>query len=237
MQSGRLGFCALVVLVATGCFGSSTDENAAGSDAGRGSDDSASMEAGSSGSDASAGTAAPESGAVSADSGDVAGMGLILSRLPAGAFSYTQGSYIESFRFSARSAVVVTQLGYYDASLTGTTQTFGPTPVGLYDMTTNTLLGSVTVQATDPVTGIFRFAALTMPLSLNTTDTYAVVAVTGSNHYAAGFDYSAEINSSLTWIGFAGDGANNLTQTSTLVEPNYFWTTTGDIGPNFLMGQ
>jgi hypothetical protein len=235
MRSRGLGFSALVLFVLTGCFGSSTPESNAHAE----SEDSGSPDAGSSsvseaGSDAAA---PPDSGAASVEGGDVASMGLNLSSLPGGAFSYTQGSYIESFRFTARSAVVVTQLGYYDSNLTGTTQTFGATPVGLYDMTTSTQLGSVTVQPTDPPTGIFRFAALTTPISLNTTDTYAVVAVTGSNHYAAGFDYAGEINPSLTWVSFAGDGSNNLTETSTLVEPNFFWTTTGDIGPNFLIGQ
>ena len=219
------------------CFGSQNT----GSEAGNESHDAAADASGSEGDaspDAGSGSSTtPESGSTSGEGGVASGMALNLTSLPSGAFNYTQGTYIESFRFTANSAVVVTQLGYYDASLAGATQTFAATPVGLYDMTTNALLGSVTVQPSDPVTGIFRFATLATPITLDTTDTYAVVGVTGTNDYAAGFTYGDQINPSLTWVGFGGDGSNNLTQTSALVEPNFFWSTgAGDIGPNLLIG-
>jgi hypothetical protein len=133
--------------------------------------------------------------------------------------------------------VRVTQLGYYDASLTGTTQTFAPAPVGLYDITTSTLLGSVTVQAGDPAVGIFRFHTLATPIPLGANDTYAVVAVTGSDDYVSGFDYGGQLGPGLSWVGFAGYGNNNLTQTTTLVQPDYFWTSTGNLGADLLYEQ
>ena len=154
--------------------------------------------------------------------------------LPGVASPYWQGTYLIGFEFRANSTISITQLGYYDSNLTGTPETFEPTAVGVYDMSTHTLLGSVTVKASDHATTIFRYAPLANPITLNTTDTYAVVAVTGTNYYVAYFDYGGQVNSMLTWVGFADLGTNGLTQTSVLVEPDTFWTATGDIGPNFM---
>ena len=162
---------------------------------------------------------------------------LNFTALPQGAFSYSQGSYIESFEFRANAALTITQLGYYDSNLAGTGETFNATPVGVYDMTTGVLLGSATVQASDPATTIFRYATLATPIPLNTTDTYAAVAVTGSNYYVSGFNYDGQVNPALTWVGFAGYGGDNLTQTSVLVLPDFFWTGTGNIGANFMFEQ
>jgi hypothetical protein len=168
------------------------------------------------------------------DSGTGGTVAMSFGALPSGAFAYTQGSYIEGFQFKAAVSLRVTQLGYYDSNLTGTAQSFTALEVGLYDMTTSTLLGSTTVQPGDPAMGIFRFHPLATVIPLNTTDTYACVAVTGSNHYVSGYNYAAgQIDSSLTWVGFAGYGNNNLTMTTTLVQPNFFWTTTGNLGANF----
>jgi hypothetical protein len=171
-----------------------------------------------------------DGGAADVDPGTAA---FDLTALPSGAFTYSQGSYLEGFEFKAPSPVHVTQLGYFDASLAGATQTFAPSDVGIYDVTTHTLLGAGSVQASDNAIGIYRFHALAMPIALGTSDTYAVVAVTGTDDYASGFDYGGQLDPDLTWVGFAGYGANNLTQTTTLVEPNYFWTSTGNLGANF----
>jgi hypothetical protein len=160
-----------------------------------------------------------------------------LTALPSGAFAFTQGSYIEAFEFRPLIRIRVTQLGYYDSNLTGTTETFAPVDVGLYDMTTKSLLGTVTVQASDPATGIFRFHALSTPIALGTSDNYAVAAVTGTDHYVSGFVFDGQLALPLGWVGFAGYGANNLTQTTTLVQPNFFWTTTGNLGPDFLFDE
>jgi hypothetical protein len=157
--------------------------------------------------------------------------------LPSGAFADTQGSYIEAFVFRPLIGIRVTQLGYYDSNLTGTTETFAPVDVGLYDMTTKSLLGTVTVQAGDPATGIFRFHALSGPIALGTSDDYAVAAVTGTDRYVSGFAFDGQLALPLGWVGFAGYGNNNLTQTTTLVQPNFFWTTAGNLGPDFLFDE
>jgi hypothetical protein len=160
-----------------------------------------------------------------------------LAALPTNAFAYTQGTYIEGFEFTTPNKLRITQLGYFDSNLAGTAQTFTATDVGIYDMTTNALLGSATVEPGDAATGIYRFHALATPIELDTTDTYAAVAVTGSDYYVSGFNYGGQLSSPLTWVGFAGLGNNNLTETSTLVEPNFFWNTTGNLGADFIFEQ
>jgi hypothetical protein len=171
-----------------------------------------------------------------------------VSRLGAKGFNCTQGSYITGFVFRANTAISVTQFGYYDSNLTGGAETFQPHVVGLYDLSTHTLLGSATVQPSDPVTGLFHYASLTSPIAINTADTYAIVGVTGTNNYTVGITTSeAPVNAAITYLSGAGYGPsnNNATMTSTLVEPNAFDagnifgqpTPTGtlcDFGPNFM---
>ena len=81
-----------------------------------------------------------------------------------GGSNYTQGSYLQGFAFTANSAITVTKLGAFDSNyniIGGVgAETFESTPVGLYDITTGTLLGQVTVTVSDPVTGFFHYHAL-----------------------------------------------------------------------------
>lgn len=164
---------------------------------------------------------------------------LIFSELPAETFNYTQGTYLLGFEFKATSAISITKLGYYDSTLLGTQEpggSFSPTDVGLYNMSTHTLIGSVTVTASDPSATIFRYATLAKPVTLNTTDTYAVVAVTGTDYYVSNYIYESQANAALTWVGFAYHGVDGLTQTSVLLEPDWFPKagSGGNIGPNFI---
>jgi len=74
------------------------------------------------------------------------------------------------------------------------------------------------------VTGLFHYVSLTNPIR-HTTDTYAIVGVTGTNKYTVGITASeAPVNAALTYVSGAGYGPsnNNATMTSTLVEPNAF---------------
>jgi len=113
----------------------------------------------------------------------------------------------------------------------------------LYDLTTHTQLGSVTVKASDPLTGVFHYASLVNPIVLNMKDNYAVVWVSGTNHYIAGPTLTqTDVNSAITYVGFVGYGPGGLTQTSKMVEPDWFFSELNngisalnyDIGPNFL---
>lgn len=216
--------------------GSSTPAGTGGIAGGNGLDGGAPSGLG--GSTATGGTSGGDAAPVSTGGG----VALTIGAPYADAFNYTQGSYLQGFEFTANSPISVTDLGAYDsnyASLANGTQTFAPVPVGLYDITTHTLLGSVTVKASDPVTGVFHYASLATPIALNTTDTYAIVWVSGTNHYISGgasntFLSLGDVNPAITYVAFAGGS-------STLVEPNFFYSlaTNGiralnyDIGPNF----
>jgi hypothetical protein len=163
-----------------------------------------------------------------------------------GGFNYTQGSYLEGFEFTTKSAISITQLGAYDSNysdLTNGAETFSPVEVAIYDLTTNTQLGSATVKASDPVTGVFRYASLVTPILLNMKDNYAVVWASGTNYYLAAPTLTqADVNSAITYVGFAGYGPGGLTQTREMVEPDWFFTELNngisalnyDIGPNFM---
>lgn len=161
---------------------------------------------------------------------------------PGGAepFNYTQGSYLTGFVFRANSAINITQLGNYDSNLTGVPETFVSSPVGIYDMTTNKLLTSAMVLPSSPATGLFRYVSIS-PLTLNTSDTYAIVGVTETNYYTVGVQASAApANAAITYVSTA----YYTTGTTTLVEPNDFSQgnifgnapppdTLNDFGPNF----
>ena len=163
-----------------------------------------------------------------------------------GGFNYTQGSYLEGFYFKANSRMSIISLGAYDSNLSQLprgAQNFGPTEVAVYNLTTHAKLGSVTVQASDLAAGVFRYASLTTPVDLNTTDTYAVVWVSNRNYYIANPTLTGQdINSAIGFLGSVGNGPGGLTQTNTMVEPNWFYSSQQygmsalnyDIGPNFM---
>lgn len=163
-----------------------------------------------------------------------------------GGFNYTQGSYLKGFEFTANKPISITELGAYDSNLSqlpNGTETFVTVPVTLYDMTTNTLLGSVNVSASDPPTGVYRYAALSSPITLNMTDTYSVAWVSQSDYYIASPTLVAsDVNPGIAYVAMDGNGPGGLTTTNTMVEPNWFYTESAnglhalnyDLGPNFI---
>ena len=163
-----------------------------------------------------------------------------------GGFNYTQGSYLEGFEFTANSAISITALGAYDSNLstvaTGS-ENFATVPVALYDLTTHSQLGTVNVSAADPATGVYRYHALSSPITLNTTDNYAVAWVSLSNYYLASPTLVAsDVSSSINYLAMVGNGGGGLTTTNTMVEPNWFYSLSAnglgalnyDLGPNFM---
>lgn len=156
-------------------------------------------------------------------------------------FNYSQGTYLLGFEFQAKSAIAITQLGFYDSNANGAAETFEDSPVGLYDITTNTLLASATVTASDPLTGFFRYAALSNPIALNTTDTYAIVGISGDNYYTADVPLSAttvQVNAAIDYVNpaYCSCNTSGFGESSALVEPGYFPAGSGlygDFGPNF----
>jgi hypothetical protein len=177
------------------------------------------------------------------------GAGTVALTVPvsgSGGFNYTQGSYLEGFEFIATSPISITKLGAYDSNLSSLvhgSERFATVPVALYDVTTHALLGSVNVSAADPPTGVYRYAALASPITLNTSDSYAVVWVSLSNYYVASPTLVAsDVNSAINYVAMVGHGGGGLTMTSTMVEPDWFYTVSAnglhainyDLGPNFM---
>jgi len=162
-----------------------------------------------------------------------------------GGFNYTQGTYLEGFEFTVNRAISITQLVAYDSNysrLTNGAETFSPVEVVVYNFSTHTQLGSVMVKASDSLTGVFHYASLVAPISLNMKDHYAVVWVSGTNYYIASPTLTQmDVNSAITYVGFVGYGSGGLTQTSKMVEPDWFFSVLNygisalnyDIGPNF----
>jgi hypothetical protein len=162
-----------------------------------------------------------------------------------GGFNYTQGTYLEGFEFTAKAPISITKLGAYDSNLSrlpNGSERFATVPVSLYDMTSNKLLGTVYVSASDPATGVYRYAALSTPITLNTTHTYSVAWVSLSNYYVASPTLVAsDVNPVINYVAMDGNGPGGLTTTNTMVEPNWFYTLSAnglhainyDLGPNF----
>lgn len=166
-----------------------------------------------------------------------------------GGFNYTQGSYLEGFEFKAKKPITITKLGAYDSNLSklpNGTERFSAVPVAVYDMSSNTLLGRVTVTASDPPTGVFRYGTLKNPIRLNKKDTYSVAWVSLSNYYICCPTLRASaVNPAISYVAMDGNGTGGLTQTRTMVEPNWFYTYADhglkalnyDIGPNFMFSS
>ncbi len=174
---------------------------------------------------------------------------LVVPAKGSGGFNYTQGSYLEGFEFTAKSPITITKLGAYDSNLSSLpsgSETFASVPVAVYDMTTHRLLGSVLVSASDPPTGVFRYATLSSPITLNTTDTFSIAWVSLSDYYICCPSLVAsDVNPAITYVAMDGNGAGGLTQTSVMVEPNWFYpmrqyglkALNYDIGPNFMFSS
>ncbi len=109
-------------------------------------------------------------------------------------FNYYQGpgNYTFTFDFTLNSSIQVTQLGYYNADLTGGTNPngFGTHVVSLFDQTTDTTIATTRVTANSPVTGDFNYASIS-PVQLNTTDTYEVSGTTADQLYLVDLNQSA----------------------------------------------
>jgi len=163
-----------------------------------------------------------------------------------GGFNYTQGSYLEGFEFALKRAIVVTSLGAYDSNLSklpNGSENFASVPVALYDLTTHRLLASVTVGATSRAVGVYRYVTLAHSVVLRGSDRYTVAWVSLSDHYVASPKLRASaVNPAIRYLAMDGNGPGGLSQVTTMVEPNWFYTFAAhglaalnyDLGPNFL---
>ena len=115
-------------------------------------------------------------------------------------FNYTQGSYLMGFVFRANSAISTTQLGFYDSNLTGVAETFVSSRGGSLRHEHEPPSGFGHCAAFHPATGLFRYVSI-VPLPLNTSDTYAIVGVSGTNYYTVGVQASgAPVNAAIAYV-------------------------------------
>lgn len=142
-------------------------------------------------------------------------------------FDYTQGSYSLGWRFRAQHDIIVTDLGFYDDSQNGLTQSH---PVGIFDAETKQLVVSTTVTPADPLTGSFRYHAIT-PVTLTGGRDYYAMAVTGTELYAVGVT-DVMLNRAITYVAGVVDYS---TSAATQLSPPTDETRNfhGDYGPSF----
>ena len=147
---------------------------------------------------------------------------------------YTQGSYSLGWRFTAKTDLNVTSLGFYDDKKNGIT---GIHPVGIYDATSKQLLVSTSVSTADPLTGYFRYHALAKPFTLKGGADYVLQAVTLTDPYFYNLDLKTPdvvINPNITFVGaaiyYANSSATDLHYPDT-IDP----TALADFGPNMLI--
>ncbi len=143
-------------------------------------------------------------------------------------FNYFQapGNYTFIWDFTAKSAIDVTQLGYYNSALAGTPEPngFGSHFLTLTDLTTDATLASATVTARNTANGFFNYAPIDA-MRLNTTDTYEVSGTMTSQYYLVGLNQSTAPTASAINYLF-GTGLNIFGGPA---PPGTYY----DFGPNF----
>ncbi|MGD0219690.1 MAG: hypothetical protein ABSC73_04405 [Acidimicrobiales bacterium] len=163
-----------------------------------------------------------------------------------GGFNLTKGSYLEGFEFTATRPISISKLGAYDSNLSklrNGSEKFATVQVAVFDLTAKRRLCEASVGHAEPALGVFRYATLSRPVTLNTTHRFAVVWVSLSNHYLANPELAfSDVNPAIHYLATAGLGAGGRRMTRTLVEPNWFFTVrvhglaaiNHDVGPNFI---
>jgi hypothetical protein len=139
----------------------------------------------------------------------------------------SNGSWVFGIDFTVGSSdLLVTSLGYFDDFGDGF---LSDHEVGIYD-TSGTLLASTDVTNSDPLTGHFRFDAIT-PVTLQAGNSYVVVGVNGSDHYTY-VDPGFVTDPDVTYHG--AEYANGTTLFDPSASHNNF--NDGFWGPNFQIG-
>lgn len=193
---------------------------------------------------AACGGSTPSTATGSAQTGVAGQVALSVPVAGSGGFNYTQGSYLEGFEFTVAKSISVTALGAYDSNLRNpSSESFMTVPVALYDLTSHTRLGEVSVSAGDAVVGIYRYAPLSSPIALQPGHDYTVAWVSLADYYIASPTLKpSAVNPAITYVAMDGNGPGGLTTTSIMLEPNWFYTESAnglsalnyDLGPNFM---
>lgn len=140
---------------------------------------------------------------------------------------YYQGAYCLGWRFTAKTNCLVTELGFYDAQKDGVASSH---LVGIFDVASRELVASGAVSPGDPLTGFFRYHAIT-PVQLTAGRDYYAVADVGSEKYAIEVP-DLIIDPAIAFVGFACN--YQTVPSSTLDYPtSESRGAHGDFGPSF----
>ncbi len=163
-----------------------------------------------------------------------------------GGSNYTKGSHLQGFEFKVKVPISIIKLGAYDSNLSklgNGSEKFVTVQVAVFDLTAKRRLCEASVGQDEPVVGVYRYATLSRPVTLNTTHRYAVVWVSLSNYYLQKPKLTlSDVNPAIHYLAMAGFGPKGLTVSRTLIEPNWFFTVRAhgmaainyDLGPNFI---
>lgn len=111
--------------------------------------------------------------------------------------NFTNGSWSLGFQFTTKNTVNVTELGFYDDSRNGLTQTHN---VGIFDNTGN-LLVQGTVKPGDALDGFFRYTSV-QSTQLQAGSMFFIAAVTGSENYTFN-PPGLSVNPNITFVSSA----------------------------------
>jgi hypothetical protein len=125
------------------------------------------------------------------------------------AWEYTQSSYVIGWYFQPTAPISVSALGWYN-DRNGLSSDH---PVGIYDIQSGQYVATTVVRTTDPLTGVFRYRDLAVPVTLTSGRQYAIVGVSYRDHYLSFAQiHNLVLASSILYLGGAIDYAGNATQ-------------------------
>ena len=136
---------------------------------------------------------------------------------------YQNGSWAfgERFTVSAGQDLTVNALGVLDVGQNGFVTTTG-LPVGIYHEASGTLLTSTFVTSGDPLSGNYRFHAIT-PITLLAGESYRVVGVNLNDLYNVAFNPNMVVDPRITWNGYAYGNSTTLQMLSTFTGSEISW--------------
>jgi hypothetical protein len=119
------------------------------------------------------------------------------------------------------SSISVTAIGAFDANLDGFVTQSG-IPVGIFRESDGALLASTTVLSSDPLTGHYRYDAIS-PLTLLANTDYRVVAVNEGDLYNINSPTPNSVDPLITWDGYGYCNTTALTSCDTFTGNNIAW--------------
>jgi len=136
-------------------------------------------------------------------------------------FRNSSWAFGERFTVGAGQDLTINALGVLDVGLDGFVTTTG-LPVGIYHEASGTLLASTFVTNGDPLSGNYRFHAIT-PITLLAGESYRVVGVNLNDLYNIAFNPNMVVDPRITWNGYAYGNSATLQMLNTFTGNEISW--------------